>query len=174
MGSLKKSRGCPSKRGFTVIILYIDKMKSFYLIFSSNFELMINLILDLMKFTLKLKKYQKNLLNMVINMIQVGLHDHWMKMKLSHQYFVDIVKDLQLHGILLQIPIRHGYKWRKIFVFVVIAVNNHFIFSYFTFCFIDRATKLIAAIRQCEIIVRDANRIHHFYKNGQCSCNDYF
>ncbi|CAF5227508.1 unnamed protein product, partial [Rotaria magnacalcarata] len=32
-----------------------------------------------------------------------------------------------------------------------------------------RSTKLIAAIRQCEIIVRDANRIHHFYKNGQCS-----
>ncbi|CAF1287743.1 unnamed protein product [Rotaria magnacalcarata] len=37
-----------------------------------------------------------------------------------------------------------------------------------------RATKLIAAIRQCEIIVRDANRIHHFYTNGQCSCSDYF
>ncbi|CAF4518995.1 unnamed protein product, partial [Rotaria socialis] len=37
-----------------------------------------------------------------------------------------------------------------------------------------RATKLIAAIRQCEIIVRDANRIHHFLPNGQCSCNDYF
>ncbi|CAF5116123.1 unnamed protein product, partial [Rotaria magnacalcarata] len=32
-----------------------------------------------------------------------------------------------------------------------------------------RSTKIIAAIRQCEIIVRDANRIHHFYKNGQCS-----
>ncbi|CAF4317950.1 unnamed protein product, partial [Rotaria magnacalcarata] len=32
-----------------------------------------------------------------------------------------------------------------------------------------RSTKLIAAIRQCEMIVRDANRIHHFYKNGQCS-----
>ncbi|CAF0958073.1 unnamed protein product [Adineta steineri] len=37
-----------------------------------------------------------------------------------------------------------------------------------------RATKLIASIRQCEIIVRDANRIHHFYTNGQCSCQDYF
>ncbi|CAF0805328.1 unnamed protein product [Adineta ricciae] len=37
-----------------------------------------------------------------------------------------------------------------------------------------RATKLIANIRQCEIIVRDANRIHHFYRNGQCSCNDHF
>ena len=39
---------------------------------------------------------------------------------------------------------------------------------------IDRATKLIAAIRQCEISVRDANRIHHFGKNGKCSCSDYF
>ncbi|CAF1444333.1 unnamed protein product [Adineta steineri] len=37
-----------------------------------------------------------------------------------------------------------------------------------------RAIKLIASIRQCEIIIRDANRIHHFYKNGQCSCKDYF
>ncbi|CAF3527140.1 unnamed protein product [Rotaria socialis] len=37
-----------------------------------------------------------------------------------------------------------------------------------------QATKLIASIRQCEIIVRDTNRIHHFCKNGQCSCNDYF
>ncbi|CAF3656312.1 unnamed protein product [Rotaria sp. Silwood1] len=37
-----------------------------------------------------------------------------------------------------------------------------------------QVTKLIAAIRQCEIIVRDANRIHHFYTNGQCSCQDYF
>ncbi|CAF4242007.1 unnamed protein product, partial [Adineta steineri] len=37
-----------------------------------------------------------------------------------------------------------------------------------------RAIKLIAAIRQCKIIVRDANRIHHFSTNGQCSCNDYF
>ncbi|CAF4748440.1 unnamed protein product [Rotaria socialis] len=36
------------------------------------------------------------------------------------------------------------------------------------------ATKSIAAIRQCEIIIRDANRVHHFHKNGQCSCNDYF
>lgn len=40
--------------------------------------------------------------------------------------------------------------------------------------FVDGATKLIAKIRQCEIIVRDPNRIHHFQKNGQCSCNDYF
>ncbi|CAF4218906.1 unnamed protein product [Adineta steineri] len=36
------------------------------------------------------------------------------------------------------------------------------------------STKLIALIRQCEIIVRDASRIHHFHKNGKCSCNDYF
>ncbi|CAF1222236.1 unnamed protein product [Adineta steineri] len=37
-----------------------------------------------------------------------------------------------------------------------------------------RATKLIAAIRKCEIIARDANRIHHFTTDGKCSCNDYF
>ncbi|CAF4226156.1 unnamed protein product, partial [Adineta steineri] len=37
-----------------------------------------------------------------------------------------------------------------------------------------RATKMIAKIRQCTIIVRDANRIHHFHTNGQCSCQDYF
>ncbi|CAF3518869.1 unnamed protein product [Adineta steineri] len=36
------------------------------------------------------------------------------------------------------------------------------------------AIKLIALIRKCEIIIRDANRIHHFHANGQCSCNDYF
>jgi hypothetical protein len=46
--------------------------------------------------------------------------------------------------------------------------------DFILFFFVDRATKLIAAIRQCEIIVRDDNRIHHFHKNGRCSCNDYF
>ncbi|CAF4692710.1 unnamed protein product, partial [Rotaria socialis] len=35
-------------------------------------------------------------------------------------------------------------------------------------------TKLTALVYQCEIIARDANRIHHFHINGQCSCNDYF
>ncbi|CAF1067251.1 unnamed protein product [Rotaria sordida] len=35
-------------------------------------------------------------------------------------------------------------------------------------------TKLVAKIRQVNIIVRDANRIHHFNKNGQCSCQDHF
>ncbi|CAF0865251.1 unnamed protein product [Adineta ricciae] len=36
------------------------------------------------------------------------------------------------------------------------------------------AIKLIAKIRQCEIVARDTNRIHHFFKNGQCSCSDFF
>ncbi|CAF3401905.1 unnamed protein product [Rotaria socialis] len=36
------------------------------------------------------------------------------------------------------------------------------------------ATKLIAKIRQRDIIIRDANRIHHFQRNGQCSCQDHF
>ncbi|UJR23867.1 hypothetical protein I4U23_026839 [Adineta vaga] len=35
------------------------------------------------------------------------------------------------------------------------------------------AIKLISKIRRCEIIVRDANRIHHF-SDGKCSCNDHF
>ena len=39
---------------------------------------------------------------------------------------------------------------------------------------VDAAIKLIAQIRQHEIIARDANRIHHFHRNGQCSCGDYF
>lgn len=33
--------------------------------------------------------------------------------------------------------------------------TNHFLF-------VDRVTKVIADIPQCEIIVRDANRAHHF------------
>ncbi|CAF1573374.1 unnamed protein product [Adineta steineri] len=37
-----------------------------------------------------------------------------------------------------------------------------------------RATKLIAKIRQVEIVVRDANCIHHFSTNGTCSCQDHF
>ncbi|CAF2097988.1 unnamed protein product [Rotaria magnacalcarata] len=36
------------------------------------------------------------------------------------------------------------------------------------------ATKLIAKIRQRDIIIRDANRIHHFQRSGQCSCQDHF
>ena len=39
---------------------------------------------------------------------------------------------------------------------------------------VDSATKLIAKIRQCDIVVRDANRIHRFTKDGKCSCNDRF
>ncbi|CAF3947180.1 unnamed protein product [Rotaria magnacalcarata] len=35
-------------------------------------------------------------------------------------------------------------------------------------------TKLVALIYQCEIVVRDTNRMHHFNMNGQCSCQDYF
>ncbi|CAF1219763.1 unnamed protein product [Adineta ricciae] len=35
------------------------------------------------------------------------------------------------------------------------------------------ATKLITKMRRCEIIIRDANRIHHF-SNGECSCQDHF
>ncbi|CAF1052345.1 unnamed protein product [Adineta steineri] len=34
--------------------------------------------------------------------------------------------------------------------------------------------KLIAQIYQRLIVVRDVNRIHHFYPNGKCSCQDRF
>jgi hypothetical protein len=129
---------------------------------------MINLILDHLKSMLNLIKYQKNLLNMVINMAQVGPHVRSIKMKLSHQCFVDIVKDLQLHGILFKIPMYHEFKSPKIYVFVATVLSDYLIFLFlFSFSlFIDRATKLIAAIRQCEIIVPDANRIQHCYTNG--------
>ena len=40
--------------------------------------------------------------------------------------------------------------------------------------FIDTAIKLIACIRQCSIVIHDANRIHHFDQTGNCSCNDRF
>lgn len=35
------------------------------------------------------------------------------------------------------------------------------------------ATKLISMIIERQIVVRDANRFHHF-KNGLCSCGDYW
>lgn len=41
------------------------------------------------------------------------------------------------------------------------------------FSVIDQAIKLIAKIRQCEIVIRDASLIHRFQTNGQCSCNDH-
>ena len=40
--------------------------------------------------------------------------------------------------------------------------------------FVDRAAKLIARLRQCHIVIRDAHRMHHFYPTGQCSCQDHF
>jgi hypothetical protein len=36
------------------------------------------------------------------------------------------------------------------------------------------AIKLIAKIRRRQIILRDANRLHHFDIYGQCSCQDHF
>jgi hypothetical protein len=35
------------------------------------------------------------------------------------------------------------------------------------------ATKLISKVSRKEIVVRDANRFHHF-KDGLCSCKDYW
>ena len=36
-----------------------------------------------------------------------------------------------------------------------------------------QGTALISHLRHREILVRDANRWHHF-KDGQCSCRDYW
>ncbi|KAL6053490.1 PPR domain-containing protein/PPR_2 domain-containing protein [Balamuthia mandrillaris] len=36
------------------------------------------------------------------------------------------------------------------------------------------ATKFIAKVTKREILVRDANRFHHFSPNGMCSCSDYW
>jgi hypothetical protein len=35
------------------------------------------------------------------------------------------------------------------------------------------ATKLMSKVTKKEIVVRDANRFHHF-KDGFCSCKDYW
>jgi hypothetical protein len=59
-------------------------------------------------------------------------------------------------------------------VVIVVSTDESLDDGIFSDRCLDRATKLIAKIRQCTIIVRDANRIHHFYPNGQCSCQDHF
>ncbi len=57
---------------------------------------------------------------------------------------------------------------RKLYFLFIIFNNILLLFL------LDAATKLIAKIERLDIIVRDANRIHHFFPNGQCSCQDHF
>ncbi|CAF1259146.1 unnamed protein product [Adineta steineri] len=38
----------------------------------------------------------------------------------------------------------------------------------------EKSFKWVAQVRQCTIIVRDANRTHHFYPDGHYSCGDFF
>jgi hypothetical protein len=57
---------------------------------------------------------------------------------------------------------------RKLYFLFIIFNNILLLFL------LDAATKLIAKIERLDIIVRDANRIHHFSPNGQCSCQDHF
>lgn len=74
--------------------------------------------------------------------------------------FIQITKNLRVCG-----------NCRKFDILISIILKH----AYYPFPFVsDEATKRIAKIRQREIIVRDSNRIHHFYKNGQCSCQDHF
>ena len=68
-------------------------------------------------------EYPRNLFNMAISTIQAGLHEHWTKVKPSRPCFVDIVKGLPLLGISLLIPRQPGYRSRRIFEYVVIAVS---------------------------------------------------
>jgi hypothetical protein len=44
----------------------------------------------------------------------------------------------------------------------------------FVFFSSDQFMKRVAKLRQCEIVIRDANRIHRFNIHGECSCKDYF
>ena len=39
---------------------------------------------------------------------------------------------------------------------------------------VDAATKLIARIRKCSIIVSDASRLHHFTPDGRCSREGFY
>ena len=97
-----------------------------------------------------------------------------------NRFYVVIVKNLQLHLILFKNPFHLLFKLPKIYEFVVIVISFivHSVLTRFNnlnnISFEDRATKLIAKIRQRVIIVRDANRIHHFLPNGTCSCQDHF
>jgi hypothetical protein len=151
------------------------------LICFSNSKLTIVHILDQLKSMLNLTVCPLNWLNMGTNMIQVGSLVRYEKVKLSNLFYVDIVKSLPLLSTLSNNLFHRLFKLQKIFVFVVIVVSFSFLSISFFYGWhlmyyfsIDRATKLIAKIRQCEIIVRDANRIHHFYSNGTCSCQDHF
>jgi hypothetical protein len=63
---------------------------------------------------------------------------------------------------------------RKYFFFCFSHFCTIYLLLLFFLFFSDHATKLIAKIRRREIIVRDANRNHHFFPNGKCSCQDHF
>lgn len=144
----------------------------------SNFKRMIDLILVHRKSMLNLIEYPRNWLNMVTSTIQAGSLELWRRVRLSNPHFVGTASDSLLHGTLLPIQQHPEYKSQRIFVFAETVVSVHFdqlrCVTMLDFDCVDRATKLIAKIRQCDILVRDTNRIHHFYRNGHCSCQDYF
>jgi hypothetical protein len=139
---------------------------------------MIDLILDLMKSMLNSIDYPTNWNNMDMSSTRVGSLVHFKMVKVSKPYCAGTVRSWPSHSISFNSQVHLSSKWRKIFVFAVIVVriksdSEHACVSMYRL-FLDRATKMIAKIRQCEIVVRDANRIHHFQKNGQCSCQDHF
>ena len=79
-------------------------------IFFRNFELMIDLIVNHLKFMLNSRRYQKNLSHMDMNLIEVGWRDPSVTMKRLRLFFVDIVKNLQSPGIFLKIQIQNEFK----------------------------------------------------------------
>ncbi len=77
--------------------------------------------------------------------------------------FIQVTKNLRICG-----------DCRKYFFFCFFSFLIIYSLLLFILFFLDQATKLIAKFRRCEIIIRDANRNHHFFPNGKCSCQDHF
>ena len=57
---------------------------------------------------------------------------------------------------------------------VIVVSRSYIVIDSYMVYILDNAIKLIAKIRRHPIIVRDANRVHHFGIDGHCSCGDHF
>ena len=79
-------------------------------IFFRNFELMIDLIVNHLKFMLNSRRYRKSLSHMDMNLIGVGWRDPSVTMKRLRLFFVGIVKNLQSPGIFLKIQMQNEFK----------------------------------------------------------------
>ncbi|CAF3118875.1 unnamed protein product, partial [Rotaria sp. Silwood2] len=99
--------------------------------------------------------------------VQFTAHDH------SHPRSSEIYDELDRLSAEL---IEHGYKFDSTIAFNFIQRPIPSIIQVTKNLRIcgdcQVATKLIAKIRQRNIIIRDASRIHHFHSNGNCLCQD--